>query len=61
MGSDKMAICGMAIAPGKSERMEFLAQGPVRCKFVVDNKCIQQIKYFKYIDCEISYKNEKDI
>jgi len=26
----------------------------------VDNKCLQQDKYFKYLGGEISYENEKD-
>ena len=31
---------------------------PVRCKIVVDNKLLQQIKKFKYLGYEISYENE---
>jgi hypothetical protein len=27
----------------------------------VDNKCLQQANYFKYLSCEICYENEKDI
>jgi hypothetical protein len=34
--------------------MAFLEPDPV-----VDNKCLQQVKNFKYLDCEISYENEK--
>jgi hypothetical protein len=37
----------MEISPEKSEAMEFLGQEPVRCKMVVDNKCLQQVKNFK--------------
>jgi hypothetical protein len=43
-----------------AETMAFLEQVPVRCKIIVDNKCLQQVKNFKYLSCEISYKNEKD-
>jgi hypothetical protein len=41
--------------------MEFLGQEPVRCKIVVDNKCLQQVRNFKYLGCEICYENKKDI
>jgi hypothetical protein len=51
----------MQISPEKSETMSFLGQDPVRCNIVVDNKCLQQVKNFKFLDCEISYKNEGDI
>jgi hypothetical protein len=47
----------MKIPPGKSETMALLGQDPVRCKFVVDNKCLQRVKNFKYIGREIFYEN----
>ena len=50
----------MEISPQKSETMAFLGQDPVRCKIIVDNKCLQQVKDFKYLSCEISDENEKD-
>jgi hypothetical protein len=28
--------------------MAFLGQDPVRCKIVVDNKCLQHVENFKY-------------
>ena len=34
----------MEISQEKSETIAFLGQGPVRCKIVVDNKCLQQVK-----------------
>jgi hypothetical protein len=52
---------GMDISPEKSETMAFFRHNPVRCKIEVDNKCLQQVKNFKYIGCEISYENEKDL
>ena len=33
----------------KSEMMTFLGQNPVSCKIIVDNKCLQQVKNFKYL------------
>ena len=51
----------MVISPEKSETMEFLGQDPLRCKIVEDNKCLQQIKNFKYLGYEISYKIGKGI
>jgi len=45
----------------KTEKKAFLGQDEVRCKIIVDNKCSQQIENFKYLHCEISYENEKDI
>jgi hypothetical protein len=47
----------MEIQPGKSETMTLLGQDPVRCKFVVDNKCLQRVKNFKYIGRKIFYEN----
>jgi len=48
----------MQISLEKSDTMVFLGQDPVRCNIVVDNKCLQQVKNFKFLGCEISYKNE---
>jgi hypothetical protein len=49
------------ISPEKSETMAFLGQNPIRCKIIVGNKCLQQVKNFKYLGCEISCENEKDL
>ena len=38
--------------------MAFLEQDPVRCKIFVDNKCLQKVKNFIHLGCEISYENE---
>jgi hypothetical protein len=51
----------MDASPGESEMMAFLGQDPVRCKVIVENKCLQQVKNFKYFGCEIWYKNKKGI
>jgi len=32
----------------------FLGQDPVRCEMVIDNNCLEQVKNFKYLSCEIS-------
>jgi hypothetical protein len=48
-------------SPEKTETMTFLGQDPVRCKIVVDNKCLREVKNFEYLFCEISYENEKFI
>ena len=45
---------GMEISSGKSETMAFLGQDPVRFKTVMDNKCLQKLKNFVYLGCEIS-------
>ena len=39
---------GIDASPGESETMASLGQDPVRCKIIVDNKCVQQVKNFKY-------------
>jgi hypothetical protein len=39
--------------------MAFLEQNPVGCKTIVDNKCLQQVKNFKYLGCKIFYENKK--
>jgi len=52
---------GMEISPEKSEMLAFLGRDSVRCKIVVDNKCLQQVKNFQHPGFEISYENEKDI
>jgi len=46
----------MEIPPGKPETMVLIGQNSVRCKFFVDNKCLQHVKNFKYIGFEIFYK-----
>jgi hypothetical protein len=48
----------MGISPKKSEIITFLGRDPERCKITVGNKCLPQVKNFKYLTCEISYENE---
>jgi len=47
----------MEVSPEKSETVAFLGKGAVSYKIIVDNKCLQQVKNFKYFGCEISYEN----
>jgi hypothetical protein len=51
----------MEISPEKSQTMSFLGQDPVRSETIVSNKCLQQVQNIKYLGCEISYENGKDI
>ena len=39
--------------------MALFAQGPVRCKLIVDNKRLQKVKNFIYFGPGIFCKNEK--
>jgi hypothetical protein len=41
--------------------MAVLGQYPVKSKIIVNNKCLYQVKNFKYLGCEISYGNEKNV
>jgi len=50
----------MEISPEKSDIVAFLGQHSVRCKIIMD-KCLWEVKNFKYLSCEISYKNEEFI
>ena len=36
--------------------MEILRQDPVRCKIVMDNKCLQKVKDFNYLSYEFRMK-----
>jgi len=44
----------MAISPEKSRRVVIAGQDTVRCKILVNNKCLQQVNNFQYVGCEIS-------
>ena len=49
------------MSPEKQKTMAFLGKDPVRCKIIMDNKYLQQLRNSKYLGCEISYEYEKDI
>ena len=48
----------MGISPKKSEIITFLGWDPERCKIAVGNKCLPQVKNFKYLTPKISYEND---
>jgi hypothetical protein len=50
---------GIEISLEKSQM--FLGKDQVRCKIIVDNKCLKQVKNLKYLGCETSNENEKDV
>jgi len=41
--------------------MTFRGTDPVRNKTVINNNITEQMNIFSYLDCSISYHNEKDI
>jgi hypothetical protein len=45
----------------KNLRRWHFYEDPARCKTAVHNKCLQEEKSFKYLSCEVSYGNEKDV
>jgi hypothetical protein len=44
-----------------TEMMTFFPQDPIRCKSVVDSKCLQHVKNFRYLGCEMSYEYDNVI
>ena len=52
--------CGMEKSQKNPKRWHFYDKTPVRCKIVVDNKCLQ-VKHFKRLGSEISYENVQDV
>ena len=51
----------MEISPEETLDGWFLWQDPVRCKILLDKKCLQQVRNFKYFGFEISCENEQHI
>ena len=51
----------MEISPEKRETLEFWGQDELWCKILAVNKRLQNVKNYKYLGCEISSENEKDI
>jgi hypothetical protein len=49
----------MEISLEKSQMMSFLGQDPVRSETIVSNKCLQQVKNFKYLGLKFPIKMEK--
>jgi hypothetical protein len=52
---------GLKISTSKMKTMAFKERDPVRSKTVINTNIIEQINTFSYLDCSISYHNEKDI
>jgi len=52
---------GLKISTSKMKTMAFKERDPVRSKTVINNNITEQINTFSYLDCSISYHNEKDI
>jgi hypothetical protein len=51
----------MKISTEKTKTIEFCGPEPIRSKIIIDNKIIQQINVFNYLQCSFSYEGEKDI
>ena len=54
-------IRGTNISKSKTKSMAFKRIDPVRSKMVIYIYVIEQINAFSYLNCSISYQNEKDI
>lgn len=39
---------------------KYYSQDPVRCKIIVDNECLKDVKNFKYLRCKNSYEYVKN-
>jgi len=44
------------VSPERPETMAYLGQDQVRCKIVVEDKCLQKVKNVKYLCRETSYE-----
>jgi hypothetical protein len=51
----------MKISHKKTKIMAFKGTEPLRSKIVIDNMILEQVNTFKYLVCNISYQEEKDI
>lgn len=49
------------IAAQKTKTMAFKGKYPIRTKIVIDEIIIEQVKYFKYLGCYISYERDIDL
>jgi hypothetical protein len=52
---------GLTISVQKTKSMAFRGRDPVRTKIVIDNKIIEQVNSFNYLENMISYEKELDI
>jgi len=51
---------GLQISTSKMKTMAFKGTDPVRSKIVINNNITEQMNTFNYLDCFISYHNERD-
>jgi len=52
---------GLTTAAEKKTRWHLKGRNPERTKIVIDNKTIEQVNLFKYLENMISYEREMDI
>jgi len=52
---------GLTTSAQKTKLMAFKGRDPVRTKIVIDNKIIEQVNLFNYLENMISYEGEMDI
>jgi len=52
---------GLTISVQKTKSMAFRGRDPVRTKIVIDNKIIEEVNSFNYLERMISYEKELDI
>jgi hypothetical protein len=52
---------GLTISVEKTKCMAFKGRDPVRTTIVIDNKTIEHVKSFNYLENMISYERERDI
>ena len=41
--------------------MAFLGSNPIRTKIVIEDQVLEQVSHFKYLGCDITYDEDKDI
>lgn len=52
---------GFKISTEKTKTMAYKGKYPVRTKIVIEGKSIEQVKYFKYLGCHISFERDIDL
>ena len=52
---------GLKLSTEKTKTMAFKGIYPVRTKIVIDGIIIEQVKYFKYLGCHISFERDIDL
>lgn len=51
----------LKISTRKTKVMAHKGKHPVRSKVVIENKILEQVSYFDYLGCNVSYDRDKDI